>query len=656
MSRPAGIVQTTLFRPEALREPLRGFTMPERIATLRPRLEAWAELIRSRRIDDHKEQSLLQDFETFMLGAVLGYRRPVDGPDYQLKYEVHVGSRVARADGSIGHYGADDRHLIAVEGKGPKDPLDRPYAGRTRSAVDQALGYAFDLNCDWFIVTNMVETRLYHQSRGRDRYERFETVRLAEDDKRLRRLVYLLGAERVCGAANHLDGLLAASDTVGREVTAEYYRRYADIRREMLAALRVENPSVEPAVILEKTQRLLDRVLFIAFCEDRGLLPGNTIQRAFEHADPYHPRPVWDNFRGLFGAVDQGSERLGISRFNGGLFAPDAVLDALMVPDLVCRRFASLAEYEYRAPAMDDAEDDGLPTLVDVEILGHVFEQSIDDLENLRREVVGTDDAPVRSGKQKTRRRKEGAFYTPEFVTDAIIARSLGRVVADRFESLRHTHHVAAPDRSRKLLQDPRAYDAESLQPLQRQTLAAFWQAWEQSLMNVRVADPACGSGAFLVAAFDYLYAAYAEADRHLRVLTDQRLPFDIDREILRRNLYGVDLNGEAVEVCQLSLWIKTASRGKELAKLDDRVRRGNSLIADAEVPLAFDWHAAFPEAFAGYADHGGGGGGGGSMSSSATRRTYGRSGSGTRSRSCKRRTTATTASPTCTCTSSSVA
>ena len=73
-----------------------------------------------------------------------------------------------------------------------------------------------------------------------------------------------------------------------------------------------------------------------------------------------------------------------------------------------------------------------------------------------------------------------------------------------------------------------------------------------------------------------------------------------MDRQILQHNLYGVDLNDEAVDICRLSLWIKTAQPGKVLTSLDHNIRVGNSVVADPAVhPRAFDWRAAFPEVFA---------------------------------------------------------
>ena len=98
---------------------------------------------------------------------------------------------------SVGFEGADHRFIAVLEGKGTRDPLDRPFSGRPMSAVDQAYRYAINLPCDWIIVTSMRETRLYHKGSNQHAFERFETVRLASDPALLKRFVFLLGAERL---------------------------------------------------------------------------------------------------------------------------------------------------------------------------------------------------------------------------------------------------------------------------------------------------------------------------------------------------------------------------------------------------------------------------------------------------------------------------
>jgi hypothetical protein len=97
------------------------------------------------------------------------------------------------------------------------------------------------------------------------------------------------------------------------------------------------------------------------------------------------------------------------------------------------------------------------------------------------------------------------------------------------------------------------------------------------------------------------MHTALERSNDRLIELRGHQTLFDLDRQILQNNLYGVDLNEEAIEICRLSLWIKTAARGKVLTALDHTIQVGNSVVDDPQVhPKAFDWRAAFPEAFAG--------------------------------------------------------
>ncbi|HVS40588.1 MAG TPA: N-6 DNA methylase [Gemmataceae bacterium] len=440
-----------------------------------------------------------------------------------------------------------------------------------------------------------------HKGHDQFTFERFETAALAIDDAAFRRFVFLLGADSVVPAAGgcHLDDLIAESRRIGVELTRDYYRDYADLRIKTFYRLRQCNSAVAPARVLAATQTILDRVLFIAFCEDRGLLPPESIAKAYRHADPYNPRPIWDNFRGLFRAVDEGSPQLQIERYNGGLFAPDETLDKLTVPDDVCQALDKLASYHYGAPTAGDGEPaDGAAMLIDVEILGHIFEQSITDLEQLHSAIAGGT-AAEEAKAAPSKRKREGAFYIPPFITRYIVAATLRPALAERFEAYRRRRWEEATAAVRKTLERPDAYDAASLKAAQKAALVDFWEGWQDDLSTLRIVDPACGSGAFLIEAFEQLHAAYRQAQARLAELRGPKL-FDVDRQILQHNLYGVDLNDEAVDICRLSLWIKTAQAGKVLTSLDHNIRVGNSVIAGPAVHArALDWRAAFPEAFA---------------------------------------------------------
>ena len=305
-----------LFHPEVIRQQLGGFTLPESVEAARPRLIHWADLITSGRADTFKETALLPEFITDIFCNLLGYSGPAGPTDtFTLSREAHVEVDGQFADAVLGRFNAENKtFVVALEGKGTRDPLDRPFAGRRMSAVDQAYRYAINLPCDWIIVTSMRETRLYHKGANQHTYERFETARLATDAALLRRFVFLLGAVRVVPETGdcHLYALLRASESVGRELTNKFYALYADIRQKVFVRLRAGNAAVVPPEILRCTQRLLDRVLFCAFCEDRALLPPDTVRSAFTHRDPYNPKPIWENFRGLFRSVDVGNAGLKI--------------------------------------------------------------------------------------------------------------------------------------------------------------------------------------------------------------------------------------------------------------------------------------------------------------------------------------------------------
>jgi hypothetical protein len=181
---------------------------------------------------------------------LLGYNRAVDNPErYTFSREKHVRANGKFANALLGEFGPDGKHYIAaVEGKGPKDPLDRPFAGRKVSAVDQAFDYVINLRCNWILVTNIRQTRLDSRRTVNQTHERFDPEVLAADDRQLRKFVFRLQTGRMVPVNGpcHLDTLFQESEKVGRELTREVYAEYAFIRRS-LSRLRWANPDFEPS-------------------------------------------------------------------------------------------------------------------------------------------------------------------------------------------------------------------------------------------------------------------------------------------------------------------------------------------------------------------------------------------------------------------------
>ncbi|HCT55166.1 MAG TPA: restriction endonuclease subunit M, partial [Balneola sp.] len=115
--------------------------------------------------------------------------------------------------------------------------------------------------------------------------------------------------------------------------------------------------------------------------------------------------------------------------------------------------------------------------------------------------------------------------------------------------------------------------------------LLAKLDKYREWLLKLTICDPACGSGAFLNQALEFLIDEHTYVDELQAKLLDQPLVIpDIENQILENNLFGVDINEESVEIAKLSLWLRTAQKGRKLTSLNNHIKCGNSLIDDPEV------------------------------------------------------------------------
>ena len=527
-----------------------------------------------------KEEAIRSSFTDHILLQVLGYVPVHPSAPFTMAEEESLGS--GSVDRALGRFSPEHREIIApFELKGPKTrDLDAIMPGRAKSPVQQAWEYAIDApGARWVLVSNCAEIRLYAFGRGRAAYERWNLATLDLPGE-LERLLLLLSANNLLGGATA--DLLAESARAEKDVTDALYRDYKQVREALIDTLDASNPGLGRAGAIEHAQTLLDRALFVAFAEDTELLPRETLKRAFEARNAFAPQPVWDNFKGLFRAIDKGNASLGIPAYNGGLFAADPAFDGLSVPDTACAGLAKFGEYDFASE-------------VSVLVLGRIFEQSVSDLEAMQAAARG-EPPPV-----ATKRKREGVVYTPEFVTRFVVEMTVGRALAEWFDILLAAHRGT---RCREP-GGPEALTFPGRGAAAMRAERAFWEAYQDVLRRFTVLDPACGSGAFLVAAFDFLAAEYKRVNDRLADLGTGRGAgvgslFDPDREILSSNLFGVDVSQESVEITKLSLWLKTAKRGKPLESLEANIRVGNSLIEDAAYHhRSFTWRDAFPGVFA---------------------------------------------------------
>jgi len=548
--------------------------MPTPDSTRLSAFKSWSDSIKSERIKQLKETELHGPFMDLMIRA-LGYKGPVGSDQYSITQEQAIVQ--GAVDLALGHFTHEDRKIIApfeLKGADTRN-LDAIMPGRAKTPVDQAWEYATNnVGTKWVLISNYLEIRLYSYSEGRQVYETFDLSK-AHEPAEYARVQSLLSAENLLSGRT-LE-LLEESRRENKDITNALYQDYKKLRVELINQVRREMPDLDPLLAIRTGQTILDRILFIAFAEDKGLLPPRILESAFQTSNAFAPAPVWTNFKGLFNAIDLGSPPLNVPRYNGGLFAPNEIIDALSMPDHICEGFKTLSEYDFASE-------------ISVTVLGHIFEQSIADVEQLQAEARGETVEAKKTTGTSGRRKRDGVVYTPDYIARFIVEQTLGTHCREIFDALLLHHAQKGASRA----DDPIKWKSAAAEK-------KFWQEYRDRIAKLRIVDPACGSGVFLVMAFDWLKAELTRCNSALERLGEGAL-FEPDSEILTHNLFGVDVNEESVEIAKLSLWIKTARHGKVLDSLDDNFRVGDSLIEDSNYAYrnhGFVWKEAFKDIFA---------------------------------------------------------
>ncbi len=333
------------------------------------------------------------------------------------------------------------------------------------------------------------------------------------------------------------EGLLdQAAEDVGKKATKTPVSRllFADLtewRRELFRTLRPYNPMWSVEQIDEAVQRILDRLIFIRTCEDRGIEEGRLLPMLRQWRDQGRKKDLVRELNALFREFD--------SVYDSRLFTPHLCeeLTSEATP------FEHIVEGLYDVPGGYGQYDFNA---IDADVLGTIYEQYLGHR------------AQDPEGKQvvdkRARRKAQGIYYTPQFVVRYIVAQTLGRYLQE----------------------------------------ADYEQA-----RQVRVLDMACGSGSFLIEAFDVLdrYLAGVRGQPAASTAGDAH-DFARRMEILTGSLYGVDLDAQAVEIARLNLLLKAVNQRGLLPMLDN-VRQGNSLVSGTpdELQAAFgpDWREKHP-------------------------------------------------------------
>ena len=516
-------------------------------------------------IQQSKEEQFQEGFLRELFVKVLGYTLN-PSPDYNLITEQKNETNSKKADGAIL---LDDKVIGVIELKDHKTT-------DLSKIEQQAFGYKSQhRDARYVIISNFEKLRLYIDNAVDFR----EWNLFAMTEEEFCELYLCIAWTQV----NKGVALKLKSESVSSEdqITQQLYKDYSAFKREIFADIVANNtdentPKEHILLLFKKTQKLLDRLLFIFFAEDCGLLPPNSIVlildqwEQLKEMDEYVP--LYARIKKYFGYLDTGfqGKKYEIFAYNGGLFKPDEILDGLKISDDLLARFTrKLSEYDYASE-------------VDVNILGHIFENSLNEIEEVTAQINSGEKAPAVS-----KRKRDGVFYTPQYITKYIVENTVGKLCSEKKAELGIVEEDYFSDQKR-----------------QKQTkikLVNQLNQYREWLLQITICDPACGSGAFLNAALAFLINEHKLIDEMETKVTGGSIVFqNVENSILENNLYGVDINEESVEIAKLALWLRTAKPHRKLNSLNNNIKCGNSLISDPSIAgeKAFDWEKELPQVF----------------------------------------------------------
>jgi hypothetical protein len=562
-----------LFEPQVLRQYLSApekAVLPEEAKRLEM-LTGWLRSIADAQVS-HKETALEQGFNQNILLGVLGYRlHPADGASAYPKAPSSLTKIMGEPDVLLGSFGRAEPEIVAVlELKKPGTNLDAPQAGHHgRSPVEQAFEYGEAIfGVRWVLVSDMRIVRLYSIDSMLE-YESFDLRGCVEGTRareNFRGLYYLLGHDSLVAEGVHSPTslLLRKSLSRQRDIKEAFYDTYYSIRRDLLFALRDASahllPHPDTEDLLEAVQRLLDRMLFLYYCEDSPdqLIPRETIKNLTTAARGLpgpSPHKVYDALKHLFREIDTGSpphSGLRLNGYNGELFKEHKIIDEVDLPD-------SLHDKTYIVE-----ERDGSTRLVqgvwglhvfdfwrelNEHLLGHIFEESLSDLTEFKAST-----SAVTLAEKLAERKQHGIYYTDDLLSDFLVGNALRALLDDRTSG---------------------AIDSDEGDRLRHRI---------NVLESLRIVDFACGSGAFLVSAYQAIQREYLTLQEGLLQLASA--PQDLlsheaamtQARLLRETLYGADLLTQAVEIAKLALWLRSARKGEKIANLGANIVVQDSL------------------------------------------------------------------------------
>ena len=397
--------------------------------------------------------------------------------------------------------------------------------------IEQAIDYAHTKGCTWAILTDFKRIEVYNaewkeQNPGRNLFFALNVNQFLTDER-----LFWLSKDDFDKGLLDKEAEKYGKKTKKIPIDKQLLNDLTTFR-ELLSKSILKNNASENLTeeeLDEAVQRILDRLIFIRYLEDKKLEPPKLRPLVRDESSK----------KLLYKRLNEVYRNLGIP-YNSILFLSH-LCDDLIIDDEILKKVIDGLYKTSDETIRYDFE------IISADVLGNVYEQYLGH-------ILKKTEKRAKLTEVKTHRKEQGIYYTPTYIVDYIVKNTLGELLKDK----------------------------------------------NVDVSKIKILDPACGSGSFLIKAFDVLEEYQ---DKHNKRYSDAKKEFDFPRiskvktDIVLNNLYGVDLDAKAIEISQLNLLLKMVEKEQKLPLLHHNLKCGNSLIDDPEVDArAFNWEKGFKE------------------------------------------------------------
>ena len=527
--------------------------------------ERWFEMLENERLIE--EESNYNNFSDYFLKGLLNYS--TENIEFQ---ENDVEFSLKNNENKI---------FTLIELKGQKgDLFKKQGSGYSVSPVQQASLYADKFSdLEFFVVSNYNKFVFFSKEHKLNKKYEIDFLDFKKNNyEKLKIFLYLLSKEFTDKKIikNEVKNYISKQN----DFSKKFYKLFFETLKLLVFEIEKSNSEITRNDAVFYSQKILDRVIFTCFAEDTGIMDKdfihkNLLDEISKNGD------LWKRLNEIFRDMNKSKKdnfgEVIVPEFNGEFFKIDLENKINVIDKREINFFDKelFENYNFDKNLSDELKEKLKPyskifyniflisnfnfkTDLNVNILGQIFENSLSDIENLKNEEI-------------SKRKKDGIFYTPSYITEYICKNTIIPYLSNKGNC------------EIDFLIEEYSSETKTIMEL------------EEKLTNIKILDPACGSGAFLNKAVEILNEIWEKLEELKKdkgwyntrdkkrnfIGFDKQIQESKIKEIIKNNIFGVDLNSESCEITKLSLFLKISNKASpKLINLNENIKCGNSLIS----------------------------------------------------------------------------